>query len=58
VVRLAVHEAEGRITKLEVELVLGGALDAEQLAQLTTVAETCRVSRALAVPVELGVARV
>jgi organic hydroperoxide reductase OsmC/OhrA len=55
VVRLSVHEAQGRITKLEAELVLGGALSAEQLVEVTTAAETCRVSRALAVPVELRV---
>lgn len=53
--RLDVREAEGRITGVDVELVLGGVLSAEQLAELATVAKTCRISRALAVPVELRV---
>jgi hypothetical protein len=53
--RISVREAEGRIAGVDVELVLGGPLSAEQLAELATAAKTCRISRALAVPVELRV---
>jgi organic hydroperoxide reductase OsmC/OhrA len=53
--RLAATEAQGRITGVDVELVLPGPLDDTQVAKLRAAAETCRISRALAVPVTLRV---
>ncbi|OGK88803.1 MAG: hypothetical protein A2X50_11395 [Candidatus Rokubacteria bacterium GWF2_70_14] len=38
---------------IDAELFLEGALDATQLAKLREAAETCRISRALSVPVNL-----
>jgi organic hydroperoxide reductase OsmC/OhrA len=51
--RLAVTEAQGRITAIDAELILDGALDEAQLASLREAAESCRISRALNVPVSL-----
>jgi len=51
--RLAATEAQGRIVAIDAELFLEGALDATQLAKLREAAETCRISRALSVPVNL-----
>jgi hypothetical protein len=50
-----VREAEGRIAGVDVDLVLGGPLTAEQRGEIALVAKTCRISRALAVPVEVRV---
>jgi organic hydroperoxide reductase OsmC/OhrA len=55
--RLGATEAQGRITGIEAELVLDATVDDAQLAQLHTVAETCRISRALNVPVALRLTR-
>jgi len=49
--RLSATEAQGRITGIDVELVLGATLDDEQLARLKGAAESCRISRALNVPI-------
>ncbi|HXJ81596.1 MAG TPA: hypothetical protein VMS64_23300 [Candidatus Methylomirabilis sp.] len=38
---------------IDVELILEGALDDAQLAGLREAAESCRISRALSVPVSL-----
>jgi hypothetical protein len=46
---------QGRITAIDAELTVDGALDGEQLDKLRGAAETCRISRALAVPVSLRV---
>jgi organic hydroperoxide reductase OsmC/OhrA len=46
-------EAQGRIVAIDAELVLEAALDGTQLAKLREAAETCRISRALNVPVNL-----
>ncbi len=51
--RLAATEAQGCITGIDVELLLPGPLDESQIAKLRAAAETCRISRALAVPVTL-----
>ena len=51
--RLAATEAQGRITGIDVELLLPGPLEESQLAKLRAAAETCRISRALNVPVTL-----
>lgn len=48
---LTATEAQGRITAIDVELILEGAFDEDQLAKLAAAAETCRISRALAVPI-------
>ena len=52
-IRLTVTEAEGRITAVGAHMALEGDLDQEQRERLHEVAKTCRVSRALAVPVTL-----
>ena len=49
--RLSAAEAQGRITGVEAELVLGGTFDDQQLTKLRAAAESCRISRALNVPV-------
>jgi len=49
--RLSATEAQGRITGVDAEFVLGGTFDDEQLAKLREAAEGCRISRALNVPV-------
>ena len=51
--RLAATEAQGRITGIDVELTFPGPLDDTQLAKLRAAAETCRISRALSVPIAL-----
>jgi organic hydroperoxide reductase OsmC/OhrA len=51
--RLAATEGQGRITGIDVELLLPGPLDDGQVAKLRAAAETCRISRALNVPVAL-----
>jgi hypothetical protein len=51
--RLSVEEAEGRIVSIDAELILDADLDPERRAQLLEAAGTCRISRALAVPVTL-----
>ena len=48
---LTATEAQGRITAIDIELILEGAFDEDQLAKLAAAAETCRISRALAVPI-------
>jgi uncharacterized OsmC-like protein len=48
---LTATEAQGRITAIDVELILEGAFDEDQLPKLAAAAETCRISRALAVPI-------
>jgi len=48
---LSATEAQGRITAIDAELILEGAFDEDQIAKLAAAAETCRISRALAVPV-------
>jgi hypothetical protein len=53
--RLAATEGQGRITGIDVELLLPGPLDDTQVARLRAAAETCRISRALVVPVTLHV---
>jgi organic hydroperoxide reductase OsmC/OhrA len=50
---LEATEAQGRITAIDAELVLDGALDEAQLTSLREAAESCRISRALNVPVSL-----
>lgn len=51
--RLGATEAQGRIVAIDAELVLEGAFDHAQLAALREAAESCRISRALSVPVSL-----
>ena len=51
--RLGATEAQGRIVAIDAELVLEGAFDDAQLAALREAAESCRISRALSVPVSL-----
>ena len=51
--RLGATEAQGRITAIDAELVLAGTFDEAKLAKLREAAETCRISRALSVPVSL-----
>jgi organic hydroperoxide reductase OsmC/OhrA len=51
--RLAATESRGQITAIDAELVLEAALDDAQLARLREAAESCRISRALRVPVSL-----
>ena len=46
-------EAQGRIVAIDAELILEGAFDDPQLAELREAAESCRISRALSVPVSL-----
>jgi len=53
--RLTATEAQGRITAIDAEVILEGALDAEAVEPLREAAESCRISRALAVPVTLRV---
>jgi organic hydroperoxide reductase OsmC/OhrA len=48
-----VTEGQGRITAVDVEVLLHGAFDEAQLATLREAAASCRISRALAVPVAL-----
>jgi uncharacterized OsmC-like protein len=48
---LTATEAQGRITAIEAELILEGTFDEDQLAKLAAAADTCRISRALAVPI-------
>lgn len=45
--------AAGRIEAIDVELILGGALDEEQRARLHEIAGRCPVSRTLAAGVRL-----
>ncbi len=49
--RLVATEAQGQITAIDAELVLEGTLDQAQVARLREAAESCRISRALKVPV-------
>ena len=51
--RLGATEAQGRIVGIDAELLLEGAFDDGQLAALREAAESCRISRALSVPVSL-----
>ena len=51
--RLAATEAQGRITEIDVEVLLPGPLDETQVTKLRAAAETCRISRALSAPVTL-----
>ena len=51
--RLGATEAQGRITEIDAELILDGVFDEAQLASLREAAESCRISRALSVPVSL-----
>ena len=51
--RLSATEAQGRIVAIDAELILEGAFDDTQLAGLREAAESCRISRALSVPVSL-----
>jgi hypothetical protein len=51
--RLTCTEAQGQILAIDAELWLGGDFDAARLARLREAAETCRISRALKVPVSL-----
>lgn len=46
-------EAQGRIVAIDAELILEGAFDDGQLAELREAAESCRISRALSVPVSV-----
>jgi organic hydroperoxide reductase OsmC/OhrA len=55
--RLTATEAQGQITGVEGELLVSGALDDTQLAQLQEAAEGCRISRAMRVPVDVPVRR-
>lgn len=48
--RLSATEAQGRISGIDVQVVIHGALDDRQLATLRAAADSCRISRALAVP--------
>ena len=49
---LSATEGQGRITAVDAEIVLtGDALGEPTLAKLQAAAETCRISRALNVPV-------
>jgi organic hydroperoxide reductase OsmC/OhrA len=50
---LGATEAQGRIVAVDAELVLEGAFDDAQMAALRAAAESCRISRALSVPVSL-----
>ncbi len=51
--RLEATEAQGRIVAIDAELILEGSFDDVQLAGLREAAESCRISRALSVPVSL-----
>ncbi|HUO63802.1 MAG TPA: hypothetical protein VMT97_08870 [Terriglobales bacterium] len=46
-------EAQGRIVAIDAELVLEGSFEDQQLSALHEAAESCRISRALSVPVTL-----
>ena len=46
-------ESQGRLVAIDAELILEGAVDDAQLAELREAAESCRISRALSVPVRL-----
>ena len=46
-------EAQGRIVGIDAELILEGTFDDLQLDGLREAAESCRISRALSVPVSL-----
>jgi len=50
---MAATEAQGRLVSIDAELILEGALDEAQLAALREAAESCRISRALSIPVSL-----
>ena len=47
-------EAQGRIVAIDAELILEGSFDELQLAGLREAAESCRISRALSVPVTIS----
>jgi hypothetical protein len=53
VARLSATEAQGRLVSIDAELILEGALDDAQMADLRGAAESCRISRALSVSVSL-----
>jgi len=50
---MAATEAQGRLVSVDAELTLEGALDEAQLASLREAAQSCRISRALSIPVTL-----
>jgi len=50
---LGATEAQGQIVSIDAELILEGTLDEAQVAGLREAAESCRISRALSVPVSL-----
>jgi hypothetical protein len=50
---LTATEAQGQIVAIDAELTLDGDLDDARLVRLREAAETCRISRALKVPVSL-----
>ena len=52
--RLTMEEAGGRIVSIALRLAFDGDLDDEQRQQLHAAADTCRISRAMAVPVTLA----
>jgi len=54
---LGATEAQGRIVAIDAELVLEGTFDDPQLSALREAAESCRISRALGVPVTLRLTR-
>jgi len=50
---MAATEAQGRLVSIDAALTLEGALDEAQLASLREAAQSCRISRALSIPVTL-----
>ena len=50
---MSASEAQGRIVSVDAELILEAALEEEQLATLREAALSCRISRALSIPVNL-----
>jgi putative redox protein len=55
--RLTASEAQGQLTGVEGELLVEGTFDDAQIARLQEAAESCRISRALRIPVDVPVRR-